>query len=103
MEQIMSHSWTHAVEAAFCEFDPKRLIERVGLAEAAISSSMNYQTISTHPQERQLMAHGLLALVLLRSSTSPFVSSEPEDGEDDENEEPKEKGAEEETSEGYSE
>lgn len=101
----MSHSWTQVLEAAFCEFDPKKLIERVGLAEAAINSSMRYQTISTHPQERQLMAHGLLALVMLRSSTSPFVSggTGAEDGEDGENEEPKEKGTEEETSEGYSE
>jgi hypothetical protein len=91
MNQIMPHLWSHNVDSPFCEFDPQKLIERIGLAEAAISSSMNYKTAGNYPSERQSMADALLSLVM-PSSALQFRphKDEPEDNEEDNDREPKE-------------
>lgn len=81
MNAIMSQGWTNTLEDAFCEFDRKKLIERIGLAQAAIDGRLgDFQNDSSHHEERRLIAHALRTLRLLRSSTSEAsVSREKED------------------------
>lgn len=104
MEQIISQIWMGTFQGAFCEFDPNRLLERIGLAKAAIYGRLcDLKDDLGHYEERHLMAHALRTLSLLRSSTSDVnLSREEEEDEDEENEEPKEQ-QEDETTEGYSE
>ena len=48
MNEIGSQAWVACFESAFMELDPKRLIERIDKAEAAIDTRLfNYGTTVT--------------------------------------------------------
>jgi len=67
MDQIKSQSWYQLCAAAVIELDPKLLIERVDVAEAAIHGRLrDLQYDSDHHEERQRMEDAQRTLALLR-------------------------------------
>jgi hypothetical protein len=53
-DQIMSWSWMGTFESAFCEFDQEKLLERVGLAKAAIDGRLHEYKITVVTKKRTL-------------------------------------------------
>ena len=67
MDDATSQSWYQLCAAAVVELDPKRLIERVDAADAAIHGRLrDLQYDSDHHDERQLMENAQRTLAFLR-------------------------------------
>jgi len=67
VHEAESQLWYQLCAAAVVELDPKRLIERVDAAEAAIQGRLrDLQHDSNHHEERQLMADAQRTLAFLR-------------------------------------
>ncbi|GAC1516524.1 MAG: hypothetical protein NVS1B11_37460 [Terriglobales bacterium] len=61
--------WTKFYEAALLEFESKKLIERISMAESAIDDRLNdLRFDSDHHEERQLIQDAQGALRFLRRS-----------------------------------
>ena len=67
MDQIKSSPWVASCESAFIERDPKKMIERIGMAESAIDARLfDLRNDTDHHEERQLMSDAQSNLALLR-------------------------------------
>ena len=67
MDEIRSQIWVKRVENAFLELDPKRLVERIQTAEAAIDARIfDLRNDSDHHEERRRMADAQRTLKALR-------------------------------------
>ena len=67
MNEAKSQGWYQLYASAVVELDPKRLIERVGAAEAAIHGRLrDLQYDSDHHEERQLIEDAQRTLGFLR-------------------------------------
>jgi hypothetical protein len=70
MHEAKSQPWYQLCAAAVVELDPKKLIERVDAAEAAIHGRLrDLQYDSDHHEERQLMEDAQRTLAFLRRCT----------------------------------
>lgn len=57
MNEVKAQAWVSCFEGAFMELDPKRLTERIGVAEAAIDARLFYlRNDSDHHEERQMIS-----------------------------------------------
>lgn len=66
MDETKSQSWYQLCAAAVIELDPKQLIERVDVAEAAIQGRLrDLRHDSDHHEERQLMEDARRTLAFL--------------------------------------
>ncbi|GAC1436450.1 MAG: hypothetical protein NVSMB58_26810 [Terriglobales bacterium] len=71
MNESILKPWTTLYEAALLEFEPKKLIERINLAEVAINDRLHDLRLdSDHHEERQFMQDAQGALRFLRRSAS---------------------------------
>ncbi|PYX84700.1 MAG: hypothetical protein DMG68_20020 [Acidobacteria bacterium] len=69
MNEIGSQAWVACFESAFMELDPKRLIERIDKAEAAIDTRLfNLRNDSDHHEERVLITDAQRSLRYWRES-----------------------------------
>ena len=67
MDQVNSSPWVASCESAFIERDPKKMIERIGMAESAIDARLfDLRNDSDHHEERQLMSDARSNLRFLR-------------------------------------
>ena len=67
MHEAKSQPWYQLCAAAVVELDPKKLIERVDAAEAAIHGRLrDLEYDSDHHEERQLMEDAQRTLAFLR-------------------------------------
>jgi hypothetical protein len=67
MDEIRKQAWVACFESAFMELDPKRLIEHIERAEAAIDARLlDLQNDSNHHEERGLITDARRTLRSLR-------------------------------------
>jgi signal transduction histidine kinase len=67
MNEIKSSPWVASLESVFTEHDPKKLIERIALAEATIDARLfDLRNDSDHHEERQLITDAQCTLRFLR-------------------------------------
>jgi hypothetical protein len=67
MDEIRSQVWVACLESAFMELDARKLIERIGTAEAAIDARLfALRNDSDHHEERELIADARRTLRSLR-------------------------------------
>jgi hypothetical protein len=67
MDEIRAQAWVACFESAFMELDPKRLIERIRIAEAAIDTRLfALRNDSDHHHERDLITDAQRTLRSLR-------------------------------------
>ncbi len=69
MNETINQPWVTLYQAALLEFEPKKLIERIDLAEIAIRGRLqDLRFDSDHHEERQLIQDAQGALKFLRRS-----------------------------------
>lgn len=70
-DKLSALPWMSLYEGALLEFDSQKLIERISVAESAISKRLHdLRSDSNHHDERQLMRDAQSALEFLRRSAS---------------------------------
>ena len=70
MDDIRAQAWVACFESAFMELDPKRLMERIGMAEAGIEARLfDLRNDSDHHEERELITDAQRTLRSLRRMT----------------------------------
>jgi truncated hemoglobin YjbI len=70
MDDIRAQAWVACFESAFMELDPKRLMERIGMAEAAMDARLfDLRNDSDHHEERELITDAQRTLRSLRRMT----------------------------------
>ena len=70
MDDIRAQAWVACFESAFMELDPQSLMERIGMAEAAMDARLfDLRNDSDHHEERELITDAQRTLRSLRRMT----------------------------------